>query len=465
MSKEEIINKAKKAGVTWNEHDNEGVNWMRASMALANHFKNGGTLDSPKKSNSSAKKKESSPTSTSVNSSNDADKNIGKEFKVANKVLKIEGSNSYGKYIVSIGGKKKEVAYRELNAFLKKHKAIAIDATGELTGQSFTAGHQKYEIGKKLSDGRYQVNIKDANGKLVDTQPFNKKALKMLINKTEELNNDTEITRKIDPKESVSKIKGDEKADNDKKEESINSKLEDIFSGTPKSAKESKKEVAVDSEPHLQADNQKLVSKMQAEFESFPENPSKKYVSDKVNSAMKNSGSGIKSVLDGCTSEFDKHYKGIMRQVPFEGKDNRTVKCEKVSDSVVKFTVNNGKKSASLAWDFASNKPSNEGLSHVITTDKQSNAEVSSATSAVDYNNTHWKALLNKGTPEFNKMYKFLVNSTIDKDNTNSDTCKVKVTKGTDNTVTFAIKGTKSNAKFTWDFNTNTRVKSQSKNK
>ena len=40
-----LMGAAKAAGVTWKETDNEGINWMRASLAIQKHYESGKTID------------------------------------------------------------------------------------------------------------------------------------------------------------------------------------------------------------------------------------------------------------------------------------------------------------------------------------------------------------------------------------------------------------------------------------
>ena len=47
-NKEAAMKEAKKLGITWQEHDHAGVNWMRASMAIKKHLAGGGSTASPK---------------------------------------------------------------------------------------------------------------------------------------------------------------------------------------------------------------------------------------------------------------------------------------------------------------------------------------------------------------------------------------------------------------------------------
>lgn len=50
VSRKDLMSAAKEAGVTWKENDNEGINWMRASMAIQKHLS--GSTSAPAKTDS-----------------------------------------------------------------------------------------------------------------------------------------------------------------------------------------------------------------------------------------------------------------------------------------------------------------------------------------------------------------------------------------------------------------------------
>lgn len=64
--REDIMSEAKKAGITWKESDKEGINWMRASMAIQKHISNG--ISQPAKAAQQPKATKVQPDSSSVKS-------------------------------------------------------------------------------------------------------------------------------------------------------------------------------------------------------------------------------------------------------------------------------------------------------------------------------------------------------------------------------------------------------------
>lgn len=54
VSRNDLMSAAKAAGVTWKENANEGINWMRASMAIQKHLSGSGTAETPSQTNSQA---------------------------------------------------------------------------------------------------------------------------------------------------------------------------------------------------------------------------------------------------------------------------------------------------------------------------------------------------------------------------------------------------------------------------
>lgn len=153
--RKKVMQIAKASGVTWKESDNDGINWMRASLAIQKHHESGKSISA---SSSDSKSDKNSDSTSGIKQLKPANMSTRDEFDIYSKVRKGELPKT------PIGDSDKEM----IKNLVPNYKSVLKESDTKCVAYS---KNREYRF-TKLSDSHFKCEVYEVSNKKDTSRPI-----------------------------------------------------------------------------------------------------------------------------------------------------------------------------------------------------------------------------------------------------------------------------------------------------